>query len=130
MFQLGCPFSKHAKQSVSDKYQEALETKGQTDPDPETTTPSGCTCTSYCAATLDGNNFEYDWCYTNDGCGQHSFAYGWWDYCLYLDSSKPDYLALSWRVKQDLLWADIMADNSIDGYPNPAITFAELRTIT
>lgn len=67
----------------------------------------------------------YDWCYTNEGCGEHSAIYGWWDKCLYLDSSKPDYVALDWKSKQDQLWADITADNSIDGYPSPAITFAE-----
>ena len=33
-------------------------------------------------------------------CGEYSLAWGYWDYCLYKDSSKPDYVGLNWKEKQ------------------------------
>jgi len=38
---------------------------GSNGADPETTTTQGCTCKSYCGATIDFNLFKYDWCYTD-----------------------------------------------------------------
>ena len=87
--------------------------------DPETTTPNGCICSSICGATLDGGNYEYDWCNTEDQCGEHSLIYGYWDKCLYLDSSKPDYVAQTWQEKQEQMWAKVTADDSIGPPPNP-----------
>lgn len=96
--------------------------------DPETTTPNGCTClpdSGFCAPTIDADNFLYDWCYTADECGEYNILWGWWDKCLYLDSSKPDYLALDWRIKQDQLWSQITADDSIGEYSLPTIVLTE-----
>lgn len=112
-----CPFAKRLKETVSKHGDTTLKTNEEADP--ETTTPNGCTCTSECGATVDGDNYAYDWCYTNEDCGEHSIVYGWWDKCLYLDSSKPDYLALGWEEKQAQMWANIVADNSIGPGPNP-----------
>ena len=57
-----------------------------------------------------------DWCYTADECGEYSFAWGYWDYCQYLASSKPDWLALDWQVKQDLVLAEVRADSTFGEY--------------
>ena len=35
---------------------------------------------------------------------------------MYLDSSKPDWLALDWKVKQDLIWSEVRADPSLGAY--------------
>ena len=54
---------------------------------------------------------------------------GYWDKCLYLASSKPDYLALDWQSKQDQLWSEILKDSSFGPYPNPAgIEFESVLT--
>lgn len=83
--------------------------------DPETTTPHGCTCTSVCGASV-GDGFSTDWCYTADSCGEYTLALGYWDYCLYLDSSKPDYVAMDWKDKQAYLWGEVKADNTMGKY--------------
>merc|ERR1719273_532396 len=63
--------------------------------DPETTTPHGCTCNSLCGASVfDG--FKRDWCTVNGECGESSITAGNWDYCLYKDSARPDYVAMDW----------------------------------
>ena len=125
-FLLDCPFSKRVKEAVSKFGDNSLTLKE--DPDPETTTPNGCTCTSICGATIDGDNFAYDWCYTEDNCGEHGIT-GWWDKCLYLDSSKPDYVALGWEEKQAQMWANVLADDTIGPPPNPLnIMFESIRT--
>ena len=119
---LGCPFSSSGDPIIAD---------------PETTTtPRGCKCTSLCGATIeDGfvvrnktkvvsklcnpyilNLFQEDWCYTEGECGEYSLAWGYWDYCLYLSDSKPDWLALDWKVKQDLIWAEVKADATSGEY--------------
>jgi len=120
-----CPFSKRLKRSL----QEATEefSKENENPDPETTTPHGCTCLpdQYCGATLDADNYDYDWCYTNENCGEWNIIYGWWDKCLYLDSSKPDYHKLTWQEKRDRLWTDITADSSIGEYHSVTVVATE-----
>ena len=118
-----CPFAKRLKDTVSKHGDASLKTNGVADP--ETTTPNGCTCTSECGATVDGDNFAYDWCSTNDDCGEHSLIHGWWDKCLYLDSSKPDYVALGWEEKQAQMWANIVADNSFGPTTNPVGIISE-----
>ena len=46
---------------------------------------------------------------------------GYWDYCLYKDSAKPDWVSLSWNVKHDLTWAEIKADPTFGGYHPPEL---------
>ena len=57
-----------------------------------------------------------DWCNTADDCGEYSLVYGYWDYCQYLASSKPDWVAMDWQVKQDLTWTEIQADPTFGEY--------------
>ena len=52
-----------------------------------------------------------------DECGEYSLSRGYYDYCLYLDSSKPEYLALSWKEKTDLIMDQVMAEPSAGNYP-------------
>ena len=53
----GCPFSgKHTSNIVGSQFRRTIES-----PDPETTTPNGCTCNSICGATVD-DGFKLDWC--------------------------------------------------------------------
>ena len=118
-----CPFSRRIKESISNPA--SIDQTLSQDPDPETSTPNGCRCTSSCGATVDADNFLYDWCYTADKCGEWNIIYGYWDKCLYLDSSKPDYVALRWDEKQSQMWANIVADNSIGPNPNPAFILSE-----
>ena len=107
----GCPFSKRLREGIVKVSDEGTTLKE--DADPETTTPNGCICTSSCGATLDGDKYAYDWCYTADECGEYNIVHGYWDKCLYLDSSKPDYVAQTWQEKQEQMWANIVADDSI-----------------
>ena len=54
---------------------------------------------------------------------------GYWDYCLYKDSSKPDYLALDWQTKHDQIWSEIKADSSYgDFYPSDAFKESLITT--
>lgn len=112
-----CPFSKRLREGIAKVSDDG--TMLNEDADPETTTPNGCICTSICGATLDGDNYAYDWCYTADECGEYNIVYGYWDKCLYLDSAKPDYVAQTWQEKQEQMWANIIADDSIAPSPNP-----------
>ena len=126
IFYLGCPLSKRIKESVAENYVVKSTTKEIADP--ETTTPNGCRCSSICGTSLD-EAFEYDWCYTADKdngehCGEWSIVYGYWDKCLYLDSSKPDYVVLDWKAKHDRIWEDIKADDSFDAF-HPLDLFTE-----
>ena len=57
-------------------------------------------------------------------CGEYSLAWGYWDYCLYKDSSKPDYVDLDWKIKHDMIWAEIKADPSFGAY-HPTDLFTE-----
>ena len=43
-------------------------------------------------------------------------TWGYWDYCLYKDSSKPDYVGLDWQIKHDMIWAEIKSDSSHGDY--------------
>ena len=96
--------------------------------DPETTTPNGCVCKSLCGATI-GDGFTRDWCKVEGSCGEYDLIRGYWDYCLYKDSSKPDYVALDWKTKHDLLWAEIKSDPSIGEY-YPTEMFTETLITT
>ena len=48
--------------------------------------------------------------------GEYTFGLGYWDYCLYLDRQKPDYVSLTWQEKRDMLWSKIKEDQSISRY--------------
>jgi len=108
-----CPFT--GKASASENAKDVKD-----GPDPETTTPNGCTCNSVCGATID-DGFKLDWCTTDGECGMYSSVWGYWDYCLYKDSAKPDWVSLSWNVKHDLTWAEIKADPTFGGYHPPEL---------
>ena len=84
--------------------------------DPETTTPNGCSCASLCGATI-SDGFSKDWCYTKgpESCGSFSLK-GYWDYCEYLNSKRPTYRAMTWKQKQDHLWAQIIEDDTFGQY--------------
>ena len=47
-----------------------------------------------------------------DKCGEYSLTTGYWDYCLYKDSSKPDYLAMGWEEKTNEVMEKVMAEPS------------------
>jgi len=111
----GCPFEKLANIKKITKTNEVA--------DPETTTPNDCTCNSLCGATVD-DGFTLDWCTVEGECGEYSLAWGYWDYCLYKDSSKPDYVDLDWKIKHDMIWAEIKADPSFGAY-HPTDLFTE-----
>ena len=57
-------------------------------------------------------------------CGEYNLLFGYYDWCLYKDSSKPDYVAQDWETKQDQLWSEIKSDASYGGY-HPADAFSE-----
>ena len=57
-------------------------------------------------------------------CGEYSLSWGYYDWCLYKDSSKPDYVAQDWQTKHDQLWSEIKSDASYGGY-FPSDAFSE-----
>merc|ERR1719367_625351 len=96
--------------------------------DPETSTPNGCTCNSLCGATIE-DGFTRDWCLVEGSCGEYILLIGYWDWCLYKDSSKPDYTALDWQTKHDQIWSEIKSDSTYGGfYPSDAFTESLLTT--
>ena len=125
MLHVGIPLSKGPNRSLQVANDMVLNRNEN--PDPQTTTPNGCKCKpdQYCGATLDGGNYGYDWCYTNEDCGEYSYVHGWWDKCLYRDSSKPDYSRLSWKDKHAQLWTSITADSSIGAFQPVTVVATE-----
>ena len=62
-------------------------------------------------------------------CGEYSLAWGYWDYCLYKDSSKPDYVNQPWNVKHDMIWQEVKADPNFGEYhPANALTESVVTT--
>ena len=57
-------------------------------------------------------------------CGNYNFFKGHFDWCLYKDSSKPDYVSQDWQTKHDQLWSEIKSDPSNGGY-FPSDAFSE-----
>ena len=53
-----------------------------------------------------------------DKCGEYSPTTGYWDYCLYKDSSKPDYLAMGWEEKTNEVMEKVMDEPSPGNFPN------------
>ena len=49
-------------------------------------------------------------------CGDYSYVWGYYDWCLYKDSSKPDYVAQDWKTKHDQLWCEIKSNASYGDY--------------
>ena len=52
-----------------------------------------------------------------DECGEYSLTRGYYDYCLYLDSSKPDWLAQSWNQKMGAIMEEVLTERSDAIYP-------------
>lgn len=75
------------------------------------------------------DKFTTDWCKTEGECGTYSYIYGYWDYCQYLASSKPDWLALDWKAKQEKIWKEVNADPSPGAY-HPQNAFTESMKTT
>ena len=61
-------------------------------------------------------------------CGNYDFIFGYWDHCLYKDSSKPDYVALDWKTKHDQIWAEVKSDPSFGAYHPPALFLESVVT--
>ena len=95
--------------------------------DPETTTPNGCTCNSLCGATIE-DAFSLDWCYVDGECGEYTPFIGYWDHCLYKDSSRPDYVALDWKTKHDEIWSQVKADTSFGSFHAPQLMLESVVT--
>ena len=55
-----------------------------------------------------------------DKCGEYSLTAGYWDYCLYKDISKPDYLAMGWEEKTNEVMENVVAEPSPGNVPNVA----------
>jgi len=115
----GCPFQR--KENLPKSSRETRSVKVVADP--ETSTPNGCTCNSLCGATIE-DGFTNDWCTVEGSCGEYTLLIGYWDWCLYKDSSKPDYVAQDWETKYDQLWSEIKSDASYGGY-HPTDAFSE-----
>merc|ERR1711997_1106587 len=116
----GCPFEAAAKNARFIK-------SGDDSPDPETTTPNGCICNSLCGATID-DAFTLDWCTVDGDCGNYDLIFGYWDHCLYKDSSKPDYVSLDWKTKHDMIWNKVRANDSFGAFYRADIVFESVVT--
>ena len=117
---VGCPFSKYGNKHVEERFDREEDIA-----DAQTTTPNECTCTSLCESSIGAGIFRYDWCHTNEGCGEYNFYTGYWDKCQYLDRTKPNYIALSWEDKHKQMWANIVSDNALAPFPNAAKLLSE-----
>ena len=60
-------------------------------------------------------------CCLADECGNYSLTRGYYDYCLYLESSIPDDLARDWEEKTDSIMEQVMAEPSEGNYPYDGI---------
>ena len=47
---------------------------------------------------------------------------------MYLDSSKPDYVAQDWKTKQDQIWEDVKADNDFGAFYPVALFTESVKT--
>ena len=61
-------------------------------------------------------------------CGNYDLFFGYWDHCLYKDSSKPDYVALDWKTKHDQIWAEVKADPTFGAYHPPTLFLESVVT--
>ena len=55
--------------------------------------------------------------FTADECGQYSLTRGYYDYCLYLDSARPDFLGMTWEEKTSTIMEQVTAEESLGKYP-------------
>jgi len=123
-----CPFGQQHRGEPSGENMDIIATELKDVADPETTTPHNCVCQNTCgcgATCLPPFASETkDWCNTEDKCGESGVS-GYWDYCLYLDTSKPDYVAKTWEEKTDEIMAQVMEEPSQGTFPSVADCFAE-----
>ena len=45
-----------------------------------------------------------------DKCGEWSLTSGYWDYCIYQDSAKPEYVSKTWEEKTDEIMTKVIAE--------------------
>jgi len=125
-----CPFGHQHGEEPADENMDIRTTGLKDVADPETTTPHNCVCESTCGCGVGcdiglGIGETKDWCNTADHCGEWSLTNGYWDYCLYLDTSKPDYVAKTWEEKTDEIMAQVLAEPSEGTFPNVAFIVGE-----
>lgn len=77
-------------------------------------TIKGCTCKTQCGASIEEDNFNCDWCYTQNDCGSFGLK-GSWDFCDY--SPVASYESKSWSTKLDGLWSAVQSDQNSGTYP-------------
>ena len=58
----------------------------------------------------------------------YSPFWGYWDHCLYKDSSRPDWVALDWKTKHDEIWSEIKADATFGEYDPPKLFLESVIT--
>jgi len=127
-----CPFSRGNANEESDSNENINNLTTKDLADPETTTPNNCKCTTICSCGVGCDpglpiplGETKDWCNTADKCGEWSLTSGYWDYCLYKDSSKPDYLAMTWQEKTNEIMEQVLAEPSPGTFPNVAFIATE-----
>ena len=50
-----------------------------------------------------------------DNCGEFSVTTGYWDYCLYKDSSNLDYVSKNWEEKVEIIMERVMNSDPPSG---------------
>ena len=56
-----------------------------------------------------------------DRCGKFSYSrWAYYDWCLYMDSSKADHVAQDWKTKTDNIMNQILENGTRGTYPNIA----------
>ena len=58
-----------------------------------------------------------------DKCGEWSLTSGYWDYCIYQDSAKPEYVSKTWEEKTDEIMTKVNAEQSTGTFPSTASNF-------
>ena len=58
-----------------------------------------------------------------DKCGEWSLTSGYWDYCIYQDSAKPEYVSKTWEEKTDEIMTKVTAEQSTGTFPSTASNF-------
>ena len=58
-----------------------------------------------------------------DKCGEWSLTSGYWDYCIYQDSAKPEYLSKTWEEKTDEIMTKVIAEHTSGTFPSAASNF-------
>lgn len=79
-------------------------------------TKKGCTCKTQCGASIEEDNYNCDWCYTEANCGSSGFK-GTWDFCDYSVNTTNE--QRSWDAKLGDLWQAVKSDTTSGKYPSP-----------